>query len=144
MYGQVHLPGSDLKFLQRGFDELSRRQEEVTTPADILSEGWKLEEVASSGRSQSPEKSSTPAMPPQHVPQPLRPLEPQAVQWGGSPEMTPHNPSTHQVSDPSSSPVRPSRAQKFKAKRAAKKQAQGAREEMTGHTTHAEVIVEAS
>jgi len=131
--------------LQRRFDELSRRQEEVTTPipADVSVEHWKLEEITSGRTSKSPEKPPTPTIRPQHVPQPLRPLEPQVVQSAGSPEMTPHNHSNHQIPDQSSSPVRLSKSQKFKAKRIAKKQVQEAREEVAVRTAHTEVIVEA-
>jgi len=74
--------------------------------------------------------------------------EPPTVQWADNPEATPPDPWTRQVpttpSDaqipvPSSPPVRLSRSQKFKAKRAAKKRAQEALDDVGAHTTHTEV-----
>jgi len=132
--------------LQRRFDELSRRQEEVATPADIP-----LEETASGRTSESPERSSTPIVQSQHVPQPPTLPDP-AMQPISSPEVTPSNLTTHQapvapsdaqMSDPSSSPVRLSRSQKFKARRVAKKQAQEARGDVVARPPRTEVLVEA-
>lgn len=70
------------------------------------------------------------------------------VERPGTPEVAPPDPPTRQappmlsdaqMSDQSSSPVRLSRAQKFKAKRIAKKQAREAQEESGAYLARAEV-----
>ena len=53
-------------------------------------------------------------------------------------------PSDVQMSDQPSSPVRLSKAQKFKAKRIAKKQAREAQEKSEAHLARVEVTMEAS
>ena len=107
---------------------------------------------AAGGTPQNSERPPNPLR--EHDPRPLKLLETLApiVQEAGSPEVLTVAPSTPQVPTlpdgvqtpelSPSSPIRLSKAQKFKAKRAAKKRAQQeAREEMT---TRPEVTIEAS
>ena len=125
---------------QRIADELSKRQEVVTTPT-ALEESWTDETL------QSPEQPPTPMRHPQHVPQTLTLVESPRIQRSGSPEAplsdplirhVPTPPGDAQTYDQSSAPVRLSRSQKYKAKRIAKKQAQ---EESGAHLAHAEVTM---
>jgi len=133
--------------LQQRFDELSKRQEVVVTPMIVA-----LEENAVNGAWQSPEQPSTPTWGSQHVPQTLTLMESPTIHRPGSPEVPPLDPPTPQftpmsrniqVPDQSPSPVRLSRSQKFKAKRAAKKQAQENQGEPGVHSGRVDVLVEA-
>jgi len=128
---------------QRFADELSRRQEVVTTPLVVA-----LEESGPDGAWQSPERPSTPMIHSHHVPQTLTLAESPRMQGAGSPEVAlpspltrqiPTTPGNAQTHDQSSVPVRLSRSQKFKAKRAAKKQPQEAQEEPGAYSARVDV-----
>ena len=102
----------------------------VATPIAVA-----LEESATDRMSPSPEQLPTPMW--RSQPRTLIPVESQTVQRPGTPKVAPPDPLARQVppmpsdvqmSDQPSSPVRLSKAQKFKAKRIAKKQAREAQE----------------
>jgi hypothetical protein len=87
------------------------------------------------------------------VPQTLTLVESPAGQRPGTPEVAPPGPSTRQVpptpsdaqmSDQSSSSIRLSRSQKFRAKKAAKKQAMEAQEQSEAHLVHVDATAGAS
>ena len=134
---------------QRRFDELSRRQQEAAATPTVTTS----EESETGGMSQSHGQPSAPTRRSQHVPQPLTMMEPPTVQWTDSSEATPPDPPARevpttpgdaQIPDLSSPPVRLSRSQKYKARKAAKRRAQEALEEVGDQATYPEVTEGAS
>lgn len=114
-----------------------------------------FEDSTSAGTPQSPEQPSTPLRRSQHVPHQLALVGPPTVQQAASPDTALSEPSTSQVhalpsgddaQSPDPSPtVRLSKAQKFKAKRAAKKRAQQEAKDLEAAGSapaHAEVATE--